>query len=98
MAIIGTFTATGDRFDGTIETFTSAMAARFEPTGAAEGVAAPGYRVFRGASEIGAAWTRRTKARRRYLLVRIDDPAWSRPIECRLVQAEQGWLLMWSRE
>ena len=98
MAIIGTFAASGGGFHGTIETFQSVLEAMLEPTGAAGEGAIPDFRLFRGGSEIGAAWNRTTKARRRYLAVVIDDPSLPRPIECRLVQAEGGWRLMWSRE
>lgn len=95
MAVIGKFMATGPGFEGRIETFLTALEVRLEPVGGAQ--AAPDYRVFRGDAEIGAAWNRQTKAKRRYLAIVLDDPSLARPIECRLVQSDSAWSLMWSR-
>lgn len=96
MALIGIFEAEGSGFHGTIETFLAVLAVRFESVvGGPE--AAPDYRIYRGNAEIGAAWKRQTKANRRYLAVILDDPSLPRPIECRLVQADGAWNLMWSR-
>lgn len=96
MAVIGKFRAMGSGFEGTIETFLAALEVRLEPAGGGA-QAVPDYRVFRGDSEIGAAWNRQTKAKRRYLVIILDDPSLSRPIECRLVQIDGEWNLMWSR-
>lgn len=96
MAVIGKFKAAGSGFEGTIETFLAVLEVRIEQAeGGAQ--AAPDFRVYRGAGEIGAAWERLTKAKRRYLAVSIDDPSLARPVECRLVQSDNGWSLMWSR-
>lgn len=96
MAMIGKFTAADTGFEGTIETFLAVLEVRIERTDVGP-EAAPDFRVYRGAAEIGAAWNRLTKAKRRYLAVVIDDPSLARPIECRLVQSVDGWSLMWSR-
>ncbi|MBO9669572.1 MAG: DUF736 domain-containing protein [Sphingobium sp.] len=96
MAMIGKFTAARGGFEGTIETFLTVLEVRIEPADPGP-EAAPDFRIHRGAAEIGAAWERQTKAKRRYLAVVIDDPSLARPIECRLVQAESHWKLMWSR-
>jgi len=96
MAVIGQFKAAGTGFTGTIETFLAVLDVRFEAvTAGAE--AAPDFRIYRGAGEIGAGWERRTKAKRRYLAVVFDDPSLPRVVECRLVQSAEGWQLMWSR-
>lgn len=96
MAVIGKFKAAGPGFEGRIETFLEVLEVRIEPaSGGAQ--AAPDYRVFRGDAEIGAAWNRQTKAKRRYLAIILDDPSLARPIDCRLVQIEGAWSLMWSR-
>ena len=96
MAVIGKFKALGPGFKGTIETFLEVLEVRIElASGGAQ--ASPDYRVFRGAAEIGAAWNRQTKAKRRYLAIILDDPSLPRPVECRLVQAADEWNLMWSR-
>ena len=96
MAKIGHFTPADAGFQGTIETFLTVLEARFERVGSGSD-ATPDFRIYRGAAEIGAAWERRTKAKRRYLAVVLDDPSLPRPVECRLVQADDGWSLMWSR-
>jgi uncharacterized protein (DUF736 family) len=96
MAVIGKFKAVGLGFQGAIETFLAVLEVHIEPT-AGGSEAAPDFRVYRGAAEIGGAWNRHTKAKRRYLAIILDDPSLPRPVECRLVQAEDGWNLMWSR-
>jgi uncharacterized protein (DUF736 family) len=57
----------------------------------------PDYRVYRGASEVGAAWAKTARSGRRYLVVTLDDPAFAQPIQARLVRAEAGYTLVWSR-
>lgn len=96
MAMIGEFRAEDTGFRGTIETFLSVLEVRIERT-QNRAQAAPDFRIYRGAAEIGAAWDRETKSKRRYLAVVIDDPSLARPIECRLVQSDTNWSLMWSR-
>lgn len=96
MAVIGKFKSAENGFQGTIETFLAVLDVRFERvSGGTDAV--PDYRIYRGMAEIGAAWDQQTKAKRRYLAAVLDDPSLPRPIECRLVQAEDGWNLMWSR-
>lgn len=97
MAVIGFFEPAAGGFAGMIETLTSAAAIEIRPNQDKAGEAAPDYRVFRGSSEIGAAWAKLSKAGRRFYVVQIDDPAFARPIECRLVEAAEGYRLMWSR-
>lgn len=98
MASIGTFTYENGVYVGVIETLSCAPApVRFEPVTVKPTALSPDYRVFRGASEIGGAWGRFTKSKRRYLAVTLDDPAFNGPIECRLVGRNDGFVLMWSR-
>lgn len=97
MATLGTFTFENGIYNGILETMTCAPApVRFEPVKSAVG-SAPDYRVYRGASEIGAAWVQQTRDKRRYLVARLDDPAFSRPIECRLVLVDGKHTLIWTR-
>ena len=98
MALIGTFTLDGDSFVGTIETLTCAPApVSVVPVATKPKPTAPDYRVYRGTSEIGAAWTKRTQDGRRFYVVTLDDPAFSRPIECRLVKDGERHRLIWTR-
>jgi uncharacterized protein (DUF736 family) len=98
MATIGHFTQDAAGFSGTIETLSCPPApVRLVPVEAKPNAAAPDLRVYRGDSEIGAAWAKLSKSGRRFHVVTLDDPAFSRPIECRLVAAGAGFVLMWSR-
>lgn len=93
MAMIGKFPAARGGFEDTIETFLTVLEVRIEPA-EPRPKAAPNFRIHREVAEIGAAWERQTKAKRRYLVVVIDDPSLVRPIEWRLVEAESHWKLM----
>jgi len=55
MAIIGTFTKSGDGFNGTIKTLTLSAKVSFKPI-ELEGDKAPNFRVTVGTVEFGAAW------------------------------------------
>jgi uncharacterized protein (DUF736 family) len=96
MAIIGNFTREGTRFTGSIRTFTFHLAyVTVEPFANKRGEKSPDYRVLcdsSGLGEIGAAW-KRTGKTQEYLSVRIDDPTFAAPMDCRLVKtgAEHGY-------
>jgi len=99
MAIIGTFTRQEDgSFHGTIETLTLNARATFEPQ-AKRKDKSPDYRITSVLTDIGAAWTR-TADGQSYLSVRLDDPSFAAPIDCRLVKtgAEHGYSLIWERD
>jgi uncharacterized protein (DUF736 family) len=99
MAIIGTFTKQEDgSFSGTIETLTIHARATFEPI-TKRGEKAPDYRIVSDLADIGAAWER-TKEGATHLSVRLDDPSFAAPINCRLTKtgAERGYSLIWERE
>ena len=98
MATIGTFKLENGAYVGVVETLTCPPSpVRIEPIATKATAAAPDYRVYRGASEVGAAWVQQTKDKRRYLVVSLDDPAFSQAIECRLVTLDGQHRLIWTR-
>ena len=98
MAHIGTFTAQGNSFAGTVRTLTLNVKVKFVPNDKESGNA-PDYRIQAGGSyEIGAAWKTVSKADRPYLSVTLDDPSFPATIYARLVEGEDGaHNLIWSR-
>lgn len=97
MAAIGTFTAQGDGFNGSIKTLTlNVRNATMRPNEKADDKA-PDYRIYSGATEFGAAWKRTSQQDRPYLSVKLDDPSFSAPIYATLVEVENGYSLIWSR-
>ncbi|MGH6972563.1 MAG: DUF736 domain-containing protein, partial [Caulobacteraceae bacterium] len=58
---------------------------------------APDYRIFAGSVELGAAWKRKSRENNDYLSVKLDDPSFHAPIYASLVDAEEGYSLIWSR-
>jgi uncharacterized protein (DUF736 family) len=99
MAIIGTFTKQENgTLSGTIQTLTISIRATFDPT-AKRGEKSPDYRITSGLAELGAAWER-TAEGTAYLSVRLDDPSFAAPVNCRLIKtgAEHGYSLIWERD
>ena len=97
MAHIGTFTAQGNSFNGTVRTLTLNVKVKFVPNDK-ESENAPDYRIVAGNYEIGAAWKKVSKADRPYLSVTLDDPSFPATIYARLVEGEEGaHNLIWSR-
>ena len=102
MAIIGTFTPTKDGgWSGAIRTLTIDVKAKFVPNDNRESDRAPAFRIFSGTSELGAAWTQRTKDEnpRDYLSIQIDDPSLPEPISAAMFAAIDGKdaKLIWNR-
>jgi uncharacterized protein (DUF736 family) len=97
MAIIGQFRKEQAGFSGTIETLTCAAAPVTITPVAKANPQAPDHRVYRGASEIGAAWTKTARSGRSFLVVTLDDPAFAQPIQTRLVRSADAYVLVWSR-
>jgi uncharacterized protein (DUF736 family) len=102
MAIIGTFKATENGFTGTIETLTLKAEVDFEAVERKSSEKAPDFRIFTKKSgfEIGAAWeTTSRETGTQYLSVKLDDPSFAAPIQCRLLKtgAEIGHSLLWDR-
>ncbi|WP_165823564.1 DUF736 family protein [Metarhizobium album] len=99
MGTIGTFKKDGGTYEGVIESITSAaLPARIVPVQSKPNAEAPDYRVYRGKSEVGAAWRKKTRSGDRYLLVTLDDPAFAHPIQCRLTRVEEDYVLFWTRK
>ena len=97
MAAIGTFTAQGDGYTGSIKTLTlNVKSATLRPNEKSDDKA-PDYRIFAGQTEFGAAWKKVSRDNRDYLSVKLDDPSFSAPIYASLVDADEGYALIWSR-
>jgi uncharacterized protein (DUF736 family) len=58
---------------------------------------APDFRIFSGQTEFGAAWKKTSRENRDYLSVKLDDPSFPAPIYASLVDADEGYSLIWSR-
>jgi uncharacterized protein (DUF736 family) len=99
MSTIGTFTKSGDGFDGNIRTLNLKLpSVSFLPVEHRGNDDAPNYRAFSGQAEFGAAWTKQSQNQKEYFSVLLDDPGMPAPISCALVHAEgDTWNLVWSR-
>ena len=98
MAIIGTFTRSGDNFTGGVKTISINAKTTIRPAEKASDKA-PDYRIFQGSVEFGAAWKKTSGEGRDYLSVKLDDPSFPAPIYATLVEAEEtgSYSLIWSR-
>ena len=98
MATIGTFTKQDDgSYAGAIKTLTlNVKKAVLRPNEKTDDKA-PDFRIFSGATEFGAAWKKVSREDRDYLSVKLDDPSFPAPIYANLVDAEEGYSLVWSR-
>ena len=97
----------GDRFvttqtkvrqvDGSIKTLSlNVTQAQLRPV-EKENEKSPDYRIFAKGTEFGAAWKKTSRENRDYLSVKLDDPSFPAPIYANLVDAEEGYSLVWSR-
>ena len=98
MATIGTFTKDdAGNYNGAIKTLTlnvkSAVLRKVEK----DNDKAPDFRIFSGQTEFGAAWMKTSREDRSYLSVKLDDPSFPAPIYASLVDADDGYALIWSR-
>lgn len=98
MATIGAFAKFEDgSIRGDIKTLTlNVKAAQFRPS-EKDNDKAPDYRIFAGQTEFGAAWKKVSRDNRDYLSVKLDDPSFAVPIYASLVDADEGYALIWSR-
>ena len=98
MATIGTFTKTGDSYNGAVKTLSINAKTSIKPADKASDKA-PDYRIFQGSVEFGAAWKKTSSEGRDYLSVKLDDPSFPAPIYATLVEAEEpgSHSLIWSR-
>jgi uncharacterized protein (DUF736 family) len=97
MATIGTFTKLVDgNFIGAINTLKlNIKGAQFRPIEKTS-ANAPDYRVYAGKVELGAAWLK-TGDNGEFLSVKLDDHSLDAPVYAKLVDAEDGYDLIWSR-
>lgn len=98
MAQIGSFTRDESGvFSGVIRTLTLNTKATIRPVDR-DNDKAPDNRVFAGAVEIGAGWTKAARdTGTEYLSLKLDDPSLPAPIYAQLVQGDEEWKLIWSR-
>ena len=98
MATIGTFTKQSDgSYAGAIQTLALNVKSAQLRANEKTDERGPDFRIFAGATEFGAAWKKTSRENRHYLSVKLDDPSFSGPIYASLVDAEDGYSLIWSR-
>jgi uncharacterized protein (DUF736 family) len=100
MATIGSFKKVGNNFQGEIVTLSlQKKGVRIVAESNPSNDKAPSHRVFVGAVEIGAAWSKRSEEGRDYLSLKLDDPSFTAPIYANLFDDEggEGYTLLWSR-
>ncbi|KAF1042524.1 DUF736 domain-containing protein [Xylophilus sp.] len=98
MSTIGSCTANGSSYTGTVRTLTLNVKVRIVPNDKGS-EHAPDFRIVAGNGlEIGAAWKKVSKADRPYLSVTLDDPSFPATLYARLVEGEDGaHNLIWTR-
>lgn len=99
MAIIGTFTKTGNEFKGSIVTLSvQAKNVRIVPEEDSGNDKAPSHRLLAGDIAFGAAWRKTSREGRDYLSVKLDDPSFASPVYASLTEGDDGqFSLIWSR-
>jgi uncharacterized protein (DUF736 family) len=98
MATIGTFHKAEDgSYAGAIKTLTLNVKQAVLRPSESDSDKAPDFRIFSGSTEFGAAWKRTSRENRDYLSVKLDDPSFPAPIYASLVDADDGYALIWSR-
>ena len=99
MATIGTFTKSDDgSYSGSIKTLSlNVRQAELRPVEKAS-KNAPDFRIFANGTEFGAAWKKTSRdTNRDYISVKLDDHSLPGPIYANLVDADDGYSLVWSR-
>jgi uncharacterized protein (DUF736 family) len=98
MANIGSFTASGNGFSGTIKTLNLNVKASIRAVERAS-EKGPDFRILSGNVEFGAAWKKKSTEGREYLSVKLDDPSFPAPIYATLIEVENesDLSLIWSR-
>jgi uncharacterized protein (DUF736 family) len=103
--IIGKFTQKGEVYAGNLYGIGFAIPyVEFSPVSAKQGNS-PDFVVFGApcedepASELGAAWTKTSKAGKAYLSVKLDSPVLTTPINGALTRQQDGsYALVWNRK
>ena len=98
MATIGTFSRTANGFSGSVKTLNLDVKTVTFALAEGDNEKGPDFRIFAGATEFGAAWKKTAReSDREYLSVKLDDPSFPAPIYASLVDADDGYSLIWSR-
>jgi len=100
MATIGTFHQQDDgSYTGSIKTLRlNVKSVQLRANDKGDEKLAPDFRVFSGQTEFGAVWKKTSKrSGRDYLSVKLDDPSFPAPIYASLIDADDGYSLIWSR-
>ena len=100
MANIGTFTKSGDSYNGEIVTIgLQTKNVRILPEDTSANDNAPSHKVFVGRAELGAGWSKTSREGRKYLSLKLDDPSFTAPIYASLFDDEDGetYNLIWTR-
>lgn len=99
MATIGSFTASGNGFNGTIRTLNLNVKATLRAIERAS-EKGPDFHIFAGTVEFGAAWKKTSNEGRDYLSIKLDDPSFPAPIYATLIEVEneEYFSLIWSRQ
>jgi len=94
---LATLKQTKQGYTGELQTLTVRAKIEINAISERKSDKSPSHRITSGGQEIGAAWTRQSKAGAEYLSVRIDDPAFSNPIYAAVVTTKTGPALVWGR-
>lgn len=95
MATIGTFTKQADgSYAGSIHTLDLNV-----PQAVLRPVSGRGvdYALMAGKAEIGVGWKKMSQAQQPYISIKIDDPSLKAPFSAALLDAEDGYSLVWNR-
>ena len=99
MSTIGTFTKSEDgSYAGSIKTLNlNVQQAQMRPV-EKDSNGGPDFLIFADGAEFGAAWKKTARqSNRDYISVKLDDHSLPAPIYANLVDAEDGYRLVWSR-
>lgn len=94
---LATLKATKNGYSGELKTLTVRAKIDIVPNDKKQSEKSPSHRVLAAGVEIGAGWTKRSKAGADYLSIRIDDPALAAPIFAAVVTTKTGPALVWGR-
>ena len=86
-------------FEGKLKTATLNLHLKLQPIGDAEANdSKPDFRAKIGSFEAGAGWNKISDNQNPYISVHIDAPEFSNPIYANLVQKDDQYILIWSRQ
>jgi uncharacterized protein (DUF736 family) len=86
-------------FEGKLKTATLNLHLKLQPIGDAEANDnKPDFRAKIGSFEAGAGWNKISDNQNPYISVQIDAPEFPNPIYANLVQKDDQYILIWSRQ